>query len=94
MKRKQFLLVLVILIVLAIVGTAAAAYMRAGKAVARYEEERPLPGGAALYDQRGGTLIKRLGGEGSIFVPLEKIPPFGPRGGAGSGKNRRGGGKL
>ncbi len=71
MKRNQLLLVLVIFIVLVIVGTAVAAYMQAGKAVARYEEERPLPG-AALYDQ-SGTLIKRLG-EGSVFVPLEKIP--------------------
>ncbi len=71
MRRQHLLLALVIAVVLLLAGVGIAAYVQAGKAVDRFEAERPLPG-AALYAQ-DGTLIKRLG-EGSVFVPLEKIP--------------------
>lgn len=71
MKRKHLFLAIFVFLALLIIGTAIGAYWQAGKAVARFEKERPLPG-AALYDQHG-TLITRLG-EGNVFIPLDKIP--------------------
>ena len=71
MGNKRWL-VFPILIGIIVVGVGVAVYSQAGQEITRFEANRPLPG-AVLYDQNG-AVIKRLG-KGSVFVPLNKIPP-------------------
>lgn len=68
-KRKWLVLVVVVIAILVGVGTLISS--QAKQEIKKFEESRPLAG-ALLYDQNG-VVIQRLG-QGSVFVPLEKIP--------------------
>ena len=72
MRKRNWLLIVALLLLVAAGGIGGSLYAQASRAVADFENSKPLPG-AVLYDQEG-QVVKRLG-TGSVSVRLDQTPP-------------------
>lgn len=71
MRKRNWLLIVALLLLVAAGGIGGSLYAQASRAVADFENSKPLPG-AVLYDQEG-QVVKRLG-TGSVSVRLDQTP--------------------